>query len=154
MIKSSELKPSGKNGYRFSAQTASDLNLDLIRIMLLECNNEQFGLPITVTKEQIKSGNILKSTIEDCLILANTAHQSDYFKYCLTLRKQGKMATVSLQYYGGSVLTAKMEQTQERAHKGLSGMIGNALFGVDQSAYDAEYEYYAMLEELFQAAFQ
>lgn len=154
MIKATELKSTGKAGIRFRSDDAAALNLESVKEMILKNNEESYGLPIQISKEQIKSGNLLKSTIEDCLIITNKEHPGDYFKYCLTLRKQGKMATISFQYYGSSILTGKAQDTEDRKKTGtLGGMLANALFGVDQAAFDAEYEYYAMLDSLLQETF-
>lgn len=154
MIKATDLKPTDHPGYRFRAEDAAILSLGGIRNTLLSKNEETYGLPIKIETNQIKSGGLLKSTIEDCLIITNTEHPTDYFGYCLTLSKQGKMAIVKLQYYGSSVLTGKANQTKEREQKGtLTGMLANAVFGVDQAAYNKEYEYYDALESLFAEIF-
>ena len=153
MIKATELKSTGKPGYRLRRENASQIDLGFIKSIIQNTNEEEYGLPIEISEDQIKSGSLFNSSIEEYLILTNVNHRDDYFKYCLTLRKQGKMATVNLQYYGSSVLTAKAQQTEERKNS-LGGMLLNVVSGVNQAAYDAEYEYYEMLENLFQDAFQ
>lgn len=153
MIKASDLKPTEKPGYRFRWNEAAVLDLELIKRLILQKNEDEYGLPIEIMEEEIRSGGLFNSSSEACLILINTEHRNDYFKYCLTLRKQGKMATVSLQYYGMSVLTGKARQAEERKQT-LGGMLLNAVAGVNQAAYDAEYEYYEMVENLFQSVFE
>lgn len=153
MIKLDELKPTEKPGYRMRGPVAEAITLPLIKENLTKINDEQFGLPIKVENERIKSGGLFKSTEEECLILTNTSHPNDYFKYCITLSKQGKMATVNMRYYGSSKLTGDMNRAEERGGK-LSGMLMNAIVGVDKAAMQAEYEYYDMLEELFVEVFQ
>ena len=153
MIKLNELKPTDKPGYRVRGNLAIDISLPLIRETLLEYNDENYGLPITIASEQIKSGGLLNSQVEDCLILTNTEHSYDYFKYCITLKKQGKMATVNMRYYGQSKHTGEMNKAEERGKK-LGGMLFNAIKGTDQAGFDAEYEYYDMLEQMFSEVFQ
>ncbi len=151
MIKVSELKDTGKPGYRISeAQVGGVITLDLLKQLFVKTNDEMYGLPVSVSKDQLKSGGLMNSTIEDCLVITNTAHPTDYFKYCITLKKQGKMAFICLNYYGSSVLTGKMHKADERKKSGsLSGMLLNAISGPNEAAYDEEYNYYDMIENIF-----
>jgi len=152
MIRFNDLKSTEKPGYRLRGENANVISLPIIQELLLQYNDEQFGLPITIKNDQIKSGGIFNSHIEDCLILTNTEHENDYFKYCITLKKQGKMATIDMQYYGRSVLTGKKGKEEARDNT-ISGMIINMVKGTSQVAMDAEYEYYAMLETMFGEVF-
>lgn len=155
MIKLTELKDTENPGVRLRGTAAEDANLDLLSELLLNANENEYGLPISIQKDTVKSGSLLKPVLEDCLLITNEDHPTDYFKYCLLLRRQGKMATVAMFYYGTSVLTGKMNRAAERKNSGtLRGMVANAVFGPDQTAYEAEYEYYNMLEQLFEEVFQ
>ena len=153
MIKFNELQPSNKPGYRLRGDMAAGISLPLIQKVILEHNDRDFGLPISIQQDQIKSGGLLNPSFEDCLILTNNEHPYDYFKYCITLKKQGKMATVDMHYYGRSALTGEMNRAEERKNK-ISGMIANAIKGSNQAGVKAEYEYYDMLEQLFSEVFQ
>ena len=153
IIKFNDLKPTGKPGYRLRGDNATMVSLPIIQELLLQYNDENFGLPITITNDQIKSGGLFNPHIEDCLILTNTEHGKDYFKYCITLKKQGKMATVDMRYYGWSILTEKKGRAEERGNK-ISGMIINMVKGTDEVGMDAEYEYYEMLETMFGEVFR
>lgn len=153
MIKATELKSTEKPGIRYRGDMAATLTLGVVKELIERCNEENYGLPIQIRADQIKQGNLLRATIEDCLIVTNTQHSGDYFKYCLTLRKQGKMATLAFQYYGMSVLTGKANETEERKKSGtFSGFLLNKAFGVNQAELDAEYEYYEMLDNLLAEA--
>ncbi len=151
MIKASELKDTGKPGYRASeAQIGYVITLDFLKQEFEKTNDEVYGLPVSIVKDQLKSGGLLSSTIEDCLVITNTEHPTDYFKYCITLKKQGKIATIRLNYYGSSVLTGKMNKADERKRSGsLSGMLLNAISGPNEAAYQEEYGYYDMIENIF-----
>lgn len=147
MIKRDVLTPSGKPSVRYSAENAQILSVEVAKKLLEDVNEEKYGLPITVMIDQVKSGGLFNSSVEDCVIIRNNEHSSDYFSYCLTIQKQGKMAYLSVYYYGMSTLTAKRRQSEERKGS-LGGMLMNAISGVDQAAYDAEYQYYDMLDAL------
>lgn len=147
MLKRDDLKSTGKPGVRYERDTAEVISISLIQQLLKQENEEKFGLPIEISVDQVKSGGFFNSTTEDCIVITNKEHVSDYFKYCLTLQRQGKMAYLSIWYYGVSVLTGKANQTEARKGS-LGGMLLNAVSGVNQSAYDAEYQYYDMLDNL------
>ena len=155
MIKAKELKPTGKPGVRLRGESAEVVTLNLLQEMLLKTNAYTFGLPISVREDQLESGGLFSGTVQDCLIITNTEHPGDYFKYCVTLNKQGKMATINMQYYGQSELTGKAAKAEERRQsRSLRGALANAVFGVDEAAFAAEYEYYDMLEQLFNEIFE
>lgn len=155
MIKASDLKALDNPGYRLRAQDASSLTLDFLKDFLARINDEAYGLPLLITEDQIKSGNLFNSAVTDCLVISNAEHPNDYFKYCLTLRRQGKMASVTMQYFGVSPLSAKAKQTEDRRQRGgLGNALANALTGVNEEALHAEYEYYDMLKSLFEEVFQ
>lgn len=149
MIKRDMLQSTGKPSVRYRAENAAVLSIGLIQQLLEAQNEESYGLPIDISVDQVKSGGLFNSSVEDCIVITNTEHPSDYFKYCLLLQRQGKMAYLSINYYGSSVLTAKAQQSEARKSS-LSGRLVNAVTGVNQAAYDAEYQYYDMLDELIQ----
>lgn len=152
MIKRNELKPSEKPAFRYGGDDSKILSIGVIQQLLRQKNEEAYGLPINISTEQVKSGGLFNSTVEDCVIITNKEHPSDYFTYCLMLQKQGKMAYLSSWYYGSSTLTGKAHQAEARKGS-LGGMLLNAVAGVNQSAYDAEYQYYDMLDSLISEAF-
>lgn len=150
MIKVAELKDTGKPSYH----VREDINLKMIKLELKWINQEEYGLPIRFYFDQIKSGGLFNSSVEKCLILENEVHPTDYFKYCITIRKQGRLTMVMMNYYGSSRLTGKANQTEERRRSGtLGGMIINAIAGVNQAELQEEYDYYGMIEEMFDSLF-
>ena len=153
MIKFDDLKPAGTPTYRLRGELAAEISLSIIGNELMIYNDENFGLPISILEDQIKSGGLFRSQIEDCLILTNTDHSKDYFKYCITLKKQGKMATVNMQYYGMSLLGWEKDKAEKRRDT-FSGTIMNLVKGNNEVGYAAENEYYDMLEMLFREVFQ
>lgn len=151
MIKVAQLRNTGKPGYHVNG----NVTLKMIKSELEWLNDEEYGLPIRFYFEQLKSGGFLNSSVDKCLILENIEHPSDYFKYCITTRKQGKFTMIMMNYYGLSKLTGKANQTEERRKSGtLGGMIINAISGVNEAEYHAEYDYYGMIEEMFDRIFR
>lgn len=147
MIKAKDLKSNDQPGYRFGGEAAQQINISLLKALLEEVNEEKYGLPISVTIDQVTSGGLFNSTVEDCLVITNTEH-SGYFKFVTILRKQGKFATLSWNYYGYSELTYQKAKTESRS--GLGGMLMNAINGVNEQAYIEEYEYYHLLRSIFE----
>lgn len=154
MIYASELKPIEKPNYRIR-EDDTPITLAGIKSYFESYNNENYGLPIRISFDQIKSGGLFNSTLEDCLSIINVQHENDYFKYCLTLRKQGRIAMVAMTYYGQSALTGQKNKQQEREQNGsLGGILMNLFSSVDETQYAAEYDYYDMLEEMFSEMFR
>ena len=145
MIKRDVLISSDKPDVRYRKDDAAAISVDLIQQLLEIINRQSYELPIDISVDQVKSGGLFNSSVEDCVIITNTEHPMDYFKYCLILQKQGKMAYLRKWYYGNSTLTRKSAQ-----NGGRGGFLGFG--GVNQAAFDAEYNYYDMLDELIQEA--
>ena len=149
MISASILKPIEKPAF-YIREENGPITLEVIKRVFEDINNDNYGLPINITYDQVKSGGFFNSSVEDCLIITNTLHPNDYFKYCITIRKQRKIATVTMTYWGTSSLTAQKNKQEERNQSGsLGGMLLNLVSGVNENDYNAEYQYYDMLEQMF-----
>lgn len=147
MISASILKPIEKPSF-YIREEGFTITLELIKEMFEKINNERYGLPISITYDQIKSGGFFNSSVEDCLLICNSIHPHDYFKYCITVKKQGKIATVTMTYWGTSTLTAQKNRQEERSGS-IGGLLLNALKSVNENDYNVEYQYYDMLEQIF-----
>lgn len=153
VVKASDLKVPQENG-GYIIQDGAGIELSAVKARILEVNEKEYGLPITVCDAKLLSGGALRRTEADCLIIANAEHTNDYFKYCLTIRAQGKSAFLSIRYYGESKLTGQMNKAEQRKESlSLSGSLANAMIGVDEAAYQDEYNYYEALNRLFESAF-
>lgn len=149
MISASILKPIEKPAF-YIREENGPITLEVIKRVFEDTNNNNYGLPINITYDQVKSGGFFNSSVEDCLIITNSLHPNDYFKYCITIRKQGKIATVTMTYWGTSTLTSQKNKQEERNQSGsLGGMLLNMISGVNENDYNAEYQYYDMLEQIF-----
>lgn len=68
-----------------------------------------YGIPVTIEYNEIKSGSLFKSSIEDCITIANSEHIRDYYSYCITIRKQGVFKIISTYIYGNSSLATSLD---------------------------------------------
>ena len=50
--------------------------------------SEIVGLPIEIELDEIKSGGLLNSKIDPCLVIRNTEHPRDYFAWVLPFKSQ------------------------------------------------------------------
>lgn len=147
MLKRTDLREAERATIRYRGEDAEALTIPRVCETIRALNERDYGLPLRVERDQLKSGNLFHSTVEECLTITNAEHVTDYLKYCLVLQKQGKMAYISTYTYGQSVLSGKAYQAEQRKGS-LGGMLLNAISGVDQAAYDAEGQYYDMLNQL------
>lgn len=150
MIRAGILRDAGRMGWRIEG----NVTLDMIGQRIQMINAQEYGAPIRLYGEQIKSGGMLNSSIEYCLIIENAMHPKDYFRFCITTRRQGTKTIITMYYYGGSTLTVAAELTEERRRSGsLGGLLINAFAGVNEAAYIAEYDYYDIVFAIFERLF-
>lgn len=155
MISAKDLqpRPNGKAGVRIRDEERS-ITLSTLKEALLQYNMEHFNIPLAIEFDQIKSGGLFNSTIEDCLVLSHPMH-TDYFQHVLYLRRQGSILTIEMSTYGYSKLTDQHNKQQNRKSSGtISGMILGNLMGPNESAYQEEYDYYNIIDLLFDSIFK
>lgn len=111
MIKEKEL-----SAYRKPVcyENGSQLSLDGIQNAFLNAANE-LQISLKISKNQIKSGGMLSSNVQDCLVLYHPNHQKDYYNFVVSIRRQGAMAFVSVDTYGSSKNSMRLE------HSGQAG---------------------------------
>lgn len=150
MISAKQLqcRPGGKGGFRVQ-DPKHEVTLSVIRDAILQKNLQTYNIPLEITFDEIKMGGLLSSSVEECLVLSNPCHD-DYFKHAVQLRRQGDMVTLDMRTFGYSKLTEQHHKQQERKTKGtLTGFIAGNLLGPNEAEYAAEYDYYDMLDALF-----
>ena len=155
MIKENELRNTDFPGFHWTGETAEMVSLDGVKSVFEQKNAELYNLPVEITFEQIKSGGLLNSKVEDCLIITNTYHRTGYFKYCIRLNKQTQINTarLTLSYYGYSKLGEEYAESEARKNGGLLGKAIGALKGFDNAAFEEEGMYYSFIEKTFEQAF-
>lgn len=104
------------------------------------------GLPFKFERDQIQSGNMVSKRVEDCLVLKNADHPSDYFTFVFTVRVVGNATTYTIYRSGCSPRSAQKNQQEDRkASSNLLVNILGAVTKVDDQGLDEEYDYYAMV---------
>ena len=86
--------------HQLRGSLAASITFPVLQNLINDYNNEVFGLPINITKEQIKSG--LLSSAEDCLLIENTDSPKKYCKMIILIESKGKIITIQTIYNGRS----------------------------------------------------
>lgn len=124
--------------------------LDALKQKITEVNDASYGFPIMIADDKVKYGGMFNSTTEDCIVITNTEHETDYFWYVITAKKQAQVMVSEMFYYGQSKLTGRANATEQRKQSGtLRGLLMNAAFGVNENDLNAEYDYYQTLHEIY-----
>lgn len=117
------------------------------------------GVPVAFYNEQVKSGGLFNSSVEDCIVMYHPEHQNDYFKFCIRVGRQGTYAFVSVNDFGQSKQMAKADRAefakQDRKGKSMSyrvgSMIGSGIANIGKSKQKLEEEqrYYQCVFDIF-----
>lgn len=150
MLKLDYLKEVDAFPGRVSIKKGGHLTLDHIEQILKE-NLDEYGIPYELTRDEVQSGSIFSRAYEDCLCINHPEHRNDYFGYCIRLSVTGNVAFVTINYYGQSELTGKKRTEEGRKSR---GNILGYIIKTDQQAFDAEYQYYSIVESAIQEIFE
>ena len=137
-------------------QVPGRYNLDDVQDLLSKEDTglPKSGIPVTYERDQIQTGNWIKKNYDDCLVIRNSEHPDDYFKFVFTTRTTGNMTTIGIYRSGKSPLIAKKNADNERRQS--SNLLLNILSAVstlDENALDAECDYYSMLSRIIRENF-
>ena len=113
---------------------------------------EEYGIPLRVTYDQIKSGGLLNSATTDCICLFQPNHERDYFKFIIYVESTGNLSDVRFGYTGTSQASKDLAMYEYNKKKGsLSGMafnsIKNVVKGSAQKEKD-ENQYYSIINDI------
>lgn len=149
MIKLKELRQTNLPAYRFGNESGMDAKRAQNAILhFLESANETFGLPVSFSCDEVKSGGLLGGNCDPCILIKHKEHPYDYFQYCLIIKMQGRVVLLQTWYYGNSALAAKAAKGKM---SGLGGAIKNAAFGT-KDRWQEECEYYEALDAMIAVA--
>lgn len=136
----------------------SGITLQTVQAAIKDCA-QGMGIPVAFYNEQVKSGGIFNSSVEDCVVMYHPEHENDYFKFCIRVGRQGSYAFVSVNDFGQSKQMAKAERAefakQDRKGKSMSykvgSMIGSGLANIGKSKQKLEEEqmYYQCVFDIF-----
>lgn len=115
------------------------------------------GIDAEITSDEIsvKTGFLSKETYP-CIVIRNKQHPTDYFNYCISTKPQGRNTIVDIKYFGTSKLTGDDKVRNQDVFgggffAGAKTLIKKATF--NQQAYEQEYEYYEMIDEVLNELF-
>ena len=127
MIKADELREFRPN-VRY--QDGTDVTLQSVQFAIQDCAGKM-GIPVSFYNDQVKSGGLFNSSVEDCIVLHHPEHLNDYFKFCIRVKHQGTYALVSINDFGQSKQSKKAAQiefgTEDRKGKSLGYKLGSKL---------------------------
>lgn len=139
-------------------QDGTDITLQAVQNALAEAAEEK-GVPVAFYGDQVKSGGIFNSTVEDCVVLYHPAHENDYFKFCIRVAYQGSYAFISVNDFGQSKQMNKENYAAsykaDRAGKSMSYKIGSMVgqgimtIGKNKQKLEEEKMYYQCLFDIF-----
>jgi len=85
----------------FRYPNGQEITLGNIQNALADCA-AGYQIPVAFSNDQIKSGGLLNSSVDDCLIMYHPDHVKDYYKIAISVKRQGTMAFVSTYQFGES----------------------------------------------------
>lgn len=144
---------------RVSFKNGDGVTLENIQAAYTDCAN-QMGIPVAFYRDQVTSGGLFNSSVQDCLVLYHPDHMKDYFKFCIRISYQGIAAFVSVDVFGESkqINKAARDEFAREDRKGksmsykLGSMIGAGLanIGKNKQKLEDEQNYYRCIDALFE----
>ena len=139
-------------------QNGEGITLSTVQAAIKACAMNM-GIPVAFASNQVKSGGLFNSTVEDCIVMYHPEHERDYFKFCIRVKRQGAYAFVMVNDFGQSKQMSKANTAdfmkQDRKGKSMSykvgSMIGQGLRTLGKSSQKLEEEqmYYQCVFDIF-----
>ena len=117
------------------------------------------GIPVAFYADQVKSGGLFNSSVEDCIVMYHPEHQNDYFKFCIRVGRQGTYAFVSVNDFGQSKQMNKASYAEnykaDRKGKSMSYKVGSMIgqgvmtLGKSKQKLEEEQMYYQCVFDIF-----
>lgn len=140
---------------RYQVSDGGNAVLEDVATILSEKNEHLYGIPLEIKIDMVKTGGLLKSQTEPCLILEHPNHKSDYLNWAITMNVQGRMAFITLFSFGKSKLLGKEAQAGIASSAGgMSGKIFGKVLGPNRVKLQEERDYYAGVVALFNSIFE
>lgn len=139
-------------------QNGEGITLGTVKDAIKDCA-DKMGIPVAFTNDQVKSGGLFNSSVEDCIVMYHPEHERDYFKFCIRVKHQGVYAFVSINDFGQSKQMNKANTAefmkQDRKGQSMSykvgSMIGQGLrtLGSSKQKLEEENMYYQCVFDIF-----
>lgn len=116
----------------------------------IEKGAEDIGIPVAFHDDQVKSGSLFNSSVEDCIVMYHPDHERDYFKFCIRVARQGNSAFVSVNNFGESKQIAKANYAENSKREG-GPMLDRLVMTIGRSKQKLEEEqmYYQCIFDIF-----
>lgn len=139
-------------------QNGEGITLSTVQEAIKDCAMKM-GIPVAFTSDQVKSGGLFNSSVEDCIVMYHPEHERDYFRFCIRVKRQGMYAFVSVNDFGKSSQMAKADRVEfaaaDRKGKPMSYKLGSlatqGLMNIGKSKQKLEEEqmYYQCVFDIF-----
>lgn len=155
MIKADELREF-RPQIRYS--DGANVTLEVVQQAIQDCADRN-GIPVAFRRDQVKSGGMFNSTIDDCVVMYHPQHERDYFNFCIRVNRQGVYAFVSINDFGQSkqMKKANYAEAYKEDRKGqamsykIGSMLGQAVMtlGSNKQKLEEEQRYYDCIVAIF-----
>lgn len=122
-------------------------NVNLITVReAIQNQADENGIPVAFNEETLKVGGLLSREREDILIMYNPEHASDYLRFAIRVKHQGKYAFMQVYNLGGSKNFKNANSANFDTMGGVGRSLINALGG-HKAKLEAEENYYTILRD-------
>ncbi len=139
-------------------QNGEGITLGTVQDAIKDCA-DKMGIPVVFTNDQVKSGGLFNSSIEDCVVMYHPEHERDYFRFCIRVKRQGVYAFVTINDFGQSkqMNKASYEKNYKENRQGkdmsykIGSMIGQGIMtlGKNKAKLEEEQMYYQCVFDIF-----
>ena len=139
-------------------QNGEEITLNTVQDAIKDCAMKM-GIPVAFRGDQVKSGGLFNSSVEDCLVMYHPEYERDYFKFCIRVKRQGVYAFVSINDFGKSKQMNKAiyAESYKADRKGqpmsykVGSMIGQGIMtlGRSKAKLEEEQNYYQCVFDIF-----
>ncbi len=163
MIKEKDLRERDRIRYR----DGEGITLGSVQAGLAELADEN-GIKIAFSNEQVKSGSVFNSDVEDCLLVYHPEHRKDYICTVIRVKHQGRHAFLYVDNYGESKMSGKVYAAtdgrkaakDERRGLPMSERIGAAVgagivngvmsIGANKKKFEEEMTWYTIVDDILE----
>lgn len=124
---------------------------------------QQKGIPVEFRKDQVKSGGLFNSSVEDCVVMFHPDHERDYLNFCIRVKHQGTYAFVIINDFGQSkqlgMINFAEDSKADRRGKSMSYKVGSMIaqgiltIGKNTEKAENEQNYYNCVADIFDETF-
>lgn len=116
MIKEKNLRDSRSYAFR----NGEKIHLDMVAEGLATLA-DSYGVKIAFAKDQVKFGDLLDNTVENCIVLFHPEHRNDYISTVFRVKHLGRYAFMYLDDMGVSKNFKNARISREDRHAATSG---------------------------------